>query len=226
MHYITSKKQLLGNKPPKPVQRIWNKPTIPASNLLPPANLTSQDIMDLPIIFADDNQLLTNNLIQSTSEPSNAIETQPQVKSTPGKVVFLNKSGTPIQTVKRLSPNQQALNKSNKNAVKYAKIILSKKLNSEDKINLTTATTTNDTKKTDDFQNLDLEKEIAATAVPKPNYNKEMMKSVTLLYKKPDDSNIKLQTILNDHLAKRTASQLELNDDDRLLKNIKLDNNS
>lgn len=174
--------------------------------------------MDLPIIFADDNQILTNSVIQPTSEPPKVIESPQQIKTSCGKLVFLNKAGTPIQTVKRLSPNQSISNKTNRNAVKYAKIILSKKINSDDKTS--TINLSNESKKIDDFENLDLEEELVATAVPKPNFNKDL-KSVTLLYKKPD-TNIKLQTVLNDHLAKRAASQLELND--RPSKHIKLDN--
>lgn len=226
--YITSKKQLIGNKPPKPMQKVsYNAPTT-TSSLLPPVNLTSQDIMDLPIIFADDNQILTSN-----NENPNVIENVTKVKTTSGKLVFLNKpiSSQAPSSMKRVSPFQQMSNKLNKNAVKYAKIILSKKINTDDKSHVVN-TPADSAVRTEEqsFENIDLEQELIATAVPKPNFGKDI-KNITVIYKKPHEVKSQVeaskptQTVLNDQLAKRAASQADLSDEERAAKNIKLDNN-
>lgn len=184
--------------------------------------------MDLPIIFADDNQILTNNIIQPTETP-NVIENISQIKSSAGKVLFLNKQGgTPVQTLK---PIQSIPNKINKNSVKYAKIILSKKINSDDKANMLNLSGESTSKPEDiTFENIDLEAELVATAVPKPTYTRDV-KNITLIYKKPDEgSSNKIQeamqiskTILKDHVLKRNISQAEISDDDRSTKNLKLE---
>lgn len=213
-------------------------PTTSTSNLLPPTNLTSQDIMDLPIIFADDNQILTNNVIKPSEVP-NVVETNQQVKTTPGKFVFLNKhipsQGTSaVQTLKRPAPVQTIQNKINRNSVKYAKIILSKRINNDDSKTIVNSAVDIATKKEESatsFENIDLESELVATAVPKPNFGKDI-KNITVIYKKSLDADNKshdtitikpIQTLLNDQLAKRAASQAELTDEDRNIKNIKFD---
>lgn len=224
----------MGNKPPKPIQKFPYIPT--SSGLPPPANLTSQDIMDLPIIFADDNQMLTSSI--QPSENSQIIDNQ-QIKATPGKFVFINKqlpihatTTTNIQTVKRSAaiPGSIAL-KQNKNSVKYAKIILSKRVANEESTNsIKVANLPADisVKKIDSapFENIDLETELVATAVPKPNYGSKDVKNVTVIYKKPQDVegktletlNKPTQTVLNNQLAKRSANQAELLSDDENLK--------
>ncbi|KAF5269375.1 hypothetical protein FQA39_LY08767 [Lamprigera yunnana] len=103
--YITSKKQLIGQKPPVPTM----KPTIISSystNLPLPTNLTSQDIMDLPIIFADDNQMLTENSKFHAPDVSVSEIVQPSPNPIPknvisnpiGKFVFINKQ-MPVSSV-------------------------------------------------------------------------------------------------------------------------------
>lgn len=139
--YITSKKQLLGQKPQMPTM----KPTIISSystHLPPPTNLTSQDIMDLPIIFADDNQMLTDNsklhvsdipvseIVQPTAQGPKTVASNPV-----GKFVFINKQ-MPISTGSlptTITNTSTTLKRSaltvpvrTSNPLKYTKIIISR----------------------------------------------------------------------------------------------------
>ncbi|XP_050506248.1 KAT8 regulatory NSL complex subunit 3 isoform X3 [Diabrotica virgifera virgifera] len=59
--YITSKKQLIAQKPPTPIKKSAYKYASNTEPSIPTSNLTTQDIMDLPIIFADDNQIINSN---------------------------------------------------------------------------------------------------------------------------------------------------------------------
>lgn len=142
--YITSKKQLLGNRPSKTVKKVSYMPT---NTLPPPANLTSQDIMDLPIVFADDNQILTrDNTIQPDLPPAQPPPPQnPAFKianpTTSGKFVFVNKQ-VPLQSggssniiisqanIKKATTAVPV--KSSGNPIKFTKIILSKRPVSEE----------------------------------------------------------------------------------------------
>lgn len=65
---------------------------------------------------------------------------------------------------------------------------------------------------------VDLENELVATAVPKPNFSKEI-KNLTIITKKPDGKGGEmfskpLQTIINEALAKRNAALAEVGVDD------------
>ncbi|KAF5299480.1 hypothetical protein FQR65_LT01061 [Abscondita terminalis] len=138
--YITSKKQLVGQKPQTPTM----KPTIISSystNLPPPTNLTSQDIMDLPIIFADDNQMLTENskLHASDIPVSEIVQSSTQVPKTVsnpvGKFVFINKQmpittaslpTTMTNTTTTLKRPTLSVPVRTTNPLKYTKIIISR----------------------------------------------------------------------------------------------------
>ncbi|XP_018321326.1 KAT8 regulatory NSL complex subunit 3 [Agrilus planipennis] len=209
--YITSK-QLPVKKP------VNLNQTAPVSSfnatLSPPTNLTSQDIMDLPIIFADDNQMLTHNTIQpaptefvqqNISKPSLPPPPPPPAATTPGKLIFMNKSSASASSVSTSTPTSIIITNSSlkrpalsvpvrasTHPVKYTKIILSRAGTSS-----TITETKNGTsplsiegklsglpadisvkkvevpsnKGTDNYlEPIDLEKELVATTVPKPNY--------------------------------------------------------
>lgn len=231
----------MGTKPPKPMKKL---PYIPTS-LPPPTNLTSQDIMDLPIIFADDNQVLSNNVMAPNDAPSPQITTaiaQPPKTIPQGKYVFVNKSLTvpspsPQNILKRTPLNlQQAVKGPAGNAVKYAKIILSKRLSDDPKIvganKMQPPEMTVKKMEPLNMEHIDLESELVATTVPKPNFNK----NVTLIYKKGpidascDTSPKPTSFIINEALQKRSISQVEAeeevddNDPDYIpSKNLKLD---
>lgn len=117
------------------------------ASLPPPANLTSQDIMDLPIVFADDNQILTrDNTIQPDLPPSQPPPSQsPAFKiansTSSGKFVFVNKqvplqsgsSGNIIISQTNIKKCASAVPvKSSGNPIKFTKIILSKRPVSEE----------------------------------------------------------------------------------------------
>lgn len=239
--YITSKKQLLGNKPPRQPKKSSCVSTPLATNLPPPTNLTSQDIMDLPIIFADDNQMITDtNTVQPelvTPPPSHTVKTTNSTST--GKVVFLNKhmsyqnAGNVIISQSSLKkPTVTLATKAPSNTVKYTKIILSKRPGAEDNKSANSSIIAK-------FSNLspeisvkkveppgqapepfDLEKELVATAVPKPNFRKLDAKNVTIVSKNSEGVKSEtllprpLQTILNEALAKRSAEMAELIDDE------------
>lgn len=234
--YITSKKQLLGNKPPKLMKKSSYVPTPLPVTLPSPTNLTSQDIMDLPIIFADDNQVITDN---SAIQPELVPTTQTLKLQNPnsgGKFVFVNKQ-VPFQNTgniiisqsnaKRSAPNAPA--KSPANTIKYTKIILSKRPTSDDMKSVSSSIMTKISNLSPEIsvkkvgpvvatsEPIDLENELVATAVPKPNFGKTDVKTVTIIAKKPDgkcELPKPLQTILNEALAKRSAEMAELAVDD------------
>ncbi|RZB39517.1 KAT8 regulatory NSL complex subunit 3 [Asbolus verrucosus] len=130
--YITSKRQLIGNKPPKPVKKISYVPqpcSLQSTNLPPPTNLTTQDILDLPIIFADDNQILENPL------PHPEVKSAPQmVASTSSAKIIPTNAGNKFMLINK--PSNFILSNSKSVAMaqpqtkmtpKYTKIILSSK---------------------------------------------------------------------------------------------------
>lgn len=182
--YITSKKQLLANKN-KMVKKLPPYITttgMSQQSLPPPTNLTSQDIMDLPIIFADDNQMLTNNTMQPSDTPPAQIlqtttTTTPQIKTTSsGKLLFLNKSGGSgvyaQNILKRPAPSNPK-----PNPIKYAKIILSKAPTSIEETrkavkNIPTAITmkAENVSASSSSMDFDLENELVATAISKSNF--------------------------------------------------------
>lgn len=237
--YITSKKQLLGNKPPKLMKKVPFTPASLPANLPPPTNLTSQDIMDLPIIFADDNQVITDNSSVQPELVATAQGHQTLKLTTPssnGKFVFVNKhvpfqnSGNIIisqSNVKRPVSNVPV--RTPANTIKYTKIILSKRPASDDLKSGSSNIITKISNLSPEIsvkkvgpavpviEPIDLENELVATAVPKPNFGKTDMKTVTIISKKPDgkpEFPKPLQTILNEALAKRSAEMAELACDD------------
>lgn len=214
--------------------------------------------MDLPIIFADDNQMITDSGSNQPELVTAALPQPPQPHPKPlsttgsGKFLFLNKQ-VPFQNSGNIilsQPNVKKIPtsvpiKNPANTIKYTKIILSKRPTTEEakssnaniiarishlspEISVKKVETTSSA-----MEPVDLENELVATAVPKPNCPKSDVHNVTVVTKKPDgtrpDLPAPLQTILNEALAKRSAELAELNVDDESdpdyipPKNIKLD---
>lgn len=167
---------MIGARPPKPTKKLPYA-TAP-SNLSLPTNLTSQDIMDLPIIFADDNQMLANNVIQPNDAPTPNI-TPGSSRNNSGKIVFINKQ-VPVPNTNVFSPASVKRNsapipiRTNANSVKYAKIILSKRSLPEEEKSGNHATTDIPMKKTESLTNqaTDIESQLVAVTLPNPNFNK------------------------------------------------------
>ncbi|XP_066147145.1 KAT8 regulatory NSL complex subunit 3-like isoform X4 [Euwallacea fornicatus] len=170
------------NQPTKPFMKILRLPkpqpvkksslvTFPQpikTNLPPPTNLTSQEIMDLPIIFADDNQLIDSNMSPTDLSASSTVDhlDRPKFISpiTTNKYVVINKSSACsglnnfiISPATLKMPNPTPVMKQ---PAKYTKIILSKK-DMEPFVyhKPSPAVSLN--------KNIDSETEIAATSVPK-----------------------------------------------------------
>lgn len=174
--------------------------------LPPPPSLTSQDIMNLPIIFADDNKILEPNISTQGSKNNTQVATTSNSMSTgvsnatskvlqtitPGKYMLVNKQATSQGNFIITPTNFKKQNSItfNKPPPKYTKIILSSKkhnleeLKSASKIQSLTQEITfrkvQPSQTTPELimkQNspvvelIDLENEIKATAVPKPNVN-------------------------------------------------------
>lgn len=118
--FITSKKQLIGNRPARPIKKVQlfspHTPSLP-----PPANLTTQDILDLPIIFADDNQIIDNSFTTKIAQPT---EIQPPPDLISNKFMVVNKPNYIIQSP---TPRNVTMVSQSKPPPKYTKIILSKK---------------------------------------------------------------------------------------------------
>ncbi|XP_066151019.1 KAT8 regulatory NSL complex subunit 3-like isoform X3 [Euwallacea fornicatus] len=146
-------------------------PTFPPpikTNLPPPANLTSQEIMDLPIIFADDNQLIDPNVPTDLSA-SNAVDQVDKSKfvspSPANKYVIINKP-TACSGLNNFIISPEAVKRPNSTSMmeqptKYTKIILSKKSMEPFVFHGSSTVVSLD-------KDVDLETEIEATAVPKP----------------------------------------------------------
>ncbi|CAG9857675.1 unnamed protein product [Phyllotreta striolata] len=217
--YITAKRQLMNQKPPRTVKKpIYMPATNLEPPLPPPTNLTTQDIMDLPIIFADDNQLLgnaagpadvlqTSAAVQQASQPS---KTLANVAST--KYMLVNKQtlgqGNYILTpsIKKGSPVTSAFNKP---TPKYTKIILSSKKNNAEDLKPVAASTPSKiqclspeitvkkvlsaqgqlikSESSTSMELVDLENEIKATAVPKPNLSTSDVKNIKIIPKLSTD---------------------------------------
>lgn len=243
--YITSKKQLIGHKPPKPVKKVSYVPHPPPiqTNLPPPTNLTTQDIMDLPIIFADDNQLLDPNTVQpEIIPPPPPVQPQPSkiITSAGNKFVVLNKQVTSQSAsnfiitptnIRKIQPMASMKNP------KYTKIILSKRDETKNSgvmsqiSNLSPEISVRriipekqSPMATSQFtlsEPIDLEAEIVATAVPKPNIVGSELKNITIFSKKAMESIrtemhskpiTMTQSIKIDDCNKRTASEAEMPD--------------
>ncbi|CAH1986257.1 unnamed protein product [Acanthoscelides obtectus] len=275
--FITAKRQLLGSRP-----RPMKKPYLPVSStatsvppqqiLPPPTNLTTQDILDLPIIFADDNQIIQPTNIgedlgstvgtSSTSQPVAAASIAavstatpvtmaiakpalPQaakvIPSTPsGKYMVLNRPANQSNFI----ITSTGLKKSTtpvtfgKPSPKYTKIILSsKKVSPEQKPTPTKIQCLSPdvtikklhqesprkmkmAGQSSIVELIDLENEIKATAVPKPNLPPGVEKACAaqIIHKK-----LEIAT----PMKRQSPSPLELADDtdpDYIPpKNLKLD---
>ncbi|XP_066254551.1 KAT8 regulatory NSL complex subunit 3-like isoform X2 [Euwallacea similis] len=160
---LRSPKPLPVKKPPFPTFPLPIKTNFP-----PPTNLTSQEIMDLPIIFADDNQLIDPNMPTdlSTSSAVDQVDKPKFISPTPtNKYVIINKP-TACSGLNNFIISPEAVKRPNTTSMmeqpaKYTKIILSKKSMEPFLFHgPSTAVSLN--------RDVDLETEIEATAVPKP----------------------------------------------------------
>lgn len=198
--------------------------------------------MDLPIIFADDNQIIPDtNTIQPellTPPPSHTLKTTNPTST--GKVVFLNKhvsyqnAGNVIISQSSLKkPTVTLANKAPSSTVKYTKIILSKRPAAEDTKSANSSIIAKISNLSPEIsvkkvespgplpEPFDLEKELVATTVPKPSFRKLDAKNITIVSGKNSESAKNeallprpLQTILNEALAKRSAEMAKLIDDE------------
>lgn len=198
--------------------------------------------MDLPIIFADDNQMIadTNTIQPELVTPPLCHTVKITNSASTGKVVFLNKhvsyqnAGNVIISQSNLKkPTVTITNKGPSNTVKYTKIILSKRPGAEDTKSANSSIIAKISNLSPEIsvkkveppgqpsEPFDLEKELVATTVPKPNFRKLDPKNITIVSSKNSEV-VKsdallprpLQTILNEALAKRSAEMAELIDDE------------
>lgn len=159
--------------------------------------------MDLPIIFADDNQILDSPLPTDLSSNSSNVHNSGTSKSgpsqTPGKFMLVNKqTGSSGNFI--ITPN--SLKKANpinfsKQPPKYTKIILSSKRNNVEELksntqihNISSEITIKKVPSSESLfdkgrgsslvELIDLENEIEATAVPKPNLLTSELKNIIL----------------------------------------------
>ncbi|XP_060526641.1 KAT8 regulatory NSL complex subunit 3 isoform X2 [Cylas formicarius] len=180
------KRRYVSAKRPSTIKRHTYVPvTAPTvqTALPPPTNLTSQDIMDLPIIFADDAQILDATLPKDLST-TGSVQQQPRKSTlaTPtSKFVIVNKPSSAMTNyvvnspgVKRPTPQVSQL------PTKFTKIILSKKAQG-DSVQL------NPIRIPIHAPQQDIENELVATAVPKPNYTFSEVKGVTSYEEKTED---------------------------------------
>lgn len=229
---------MLGNRPPKTLKKSFN----PIQTALPPpSNLTSQDIMDLPIVFADDNQILTrdNTIKPDIPSPPLPPPTTTAYKianpTSTGKLVFVNKqlptssnSGNIIISPANVKKSTVPV-KTSGNPIKFTKIILTKQTAADESKPLTISkigglSSEITVKKLDpasviSSEPIDLENELVATAVPNPNFAKnECARNMAIITKKPDSGSEKpskpLQVIISEALAKRTAEEMDEDDPD------------
>lgn len=199
----------MGQKPPRPLKTPDYLPHTTIQTLIPPANLSTQDIMDLPIIFADDNKILEPNISAQEANTSGNHATNTQISLaapkvlqtiTPGKFMLLNKQAVspsnfiiPPTTIKKQNPAN-----GHKPPPKYTKIILSSKKHNLEEIktshkieNLSPEITLKKVISSQVLQEksiketypivelIDLENEIKATAVPKPNVTVDKATAMT-----------------------------------------------
>nr|CAH7718442.1 unnamed protein product [Callosobruchus chinensis] len=236
--FITAKRQLVGPKP-RPIKKPYlpASGTVPQQILPPPTNLTTQDIMDLPIIFADDNQIIEPSSIRedlgtpgasassvpapvasvstvspvsmTISKPSPTTQTKVLSSVTPAKYMVLNKPSNQSNFIFTSSGLKKQMTPVTfgKPPPKYTKIILSsKKVNPEEKLASTKVQCFSPDipvkklhqqsrespryikmdEKSSIVELIDLENEIKATAVPKPNFSPGLEKQCTaqIIHKK------------------------------------------
>lgn len=153
-------------------------------SLPPPTNLTTADIMDLPIIFADDS-LVSEAPMPPVEEPKAPQQVVITTKSKPistNKLVVINKqipttsttltmpSSSHPNLLKRPVPTNAQ--RPSTQPMKYAKIIVSKR-------GIEDVKPQRSPKPYDPnaFEHLDLEAELKATTVPKPSHATMLSKS-------------------------------------------------
>ncbi|KAL3279731.1 hypothetical protein HHI36_017240 [Cryptolaemus montrouzieri] len=242
--YITSKKQLLGNKPPKPIKKLSSyKPSSTITTTLPPpTNLTTQDIMNLPIVFADDGQILETP-IQDISPPPIQNQTSTQLLApptskilTPGsKFVLVNKPmnfGSNTNFMISQTPLKKTTNVY-RQTPKYTKIILSKRAptdelkstnvisriaNLSSEISVKKISTSVSNAPTIQMENIDLENELVATTIPKPAFSTDL-KNVTMLshkiVNKQGESYVKtLEKMREERIRNITSPGRNMDDED------------
>ncbi|CAH2009974.1 unnamed protein product [Acanthoscelides obtectus] len=275
--FITAKRQLLGSRP-RPIKKPYlpvssTATSVPPQQILPPpTNLTTQDILDLPIIFADDNQIIQPTNIgedlgstvgtSSTSQPVAAASIAAVSTATPVTMAIAKPALPPATKVIPSTPSGKYMvlnrpaNQSNfiitstglkksttpvtfgKPSPKYTKIILSsKKVSPEQKPTPTKIQCLSPdvtikklhqesprkmkmAGQSSIVELIDLENEIKATAVPKPNLPPGVEKACAaqIIHKK-----LEIAT----PMKRQSPSPLELADDtdpDYIPpKNLKLD---
>ncbi|XP_076268554.1 reduction in Cnn dots 1 [Rhynchophorus ferrugineus] len=122
--YLLSKR-LQSSIPPRTIKRetYVSIPQTAKASLPPPTNLSTQDIMDLPIIFADDNQILDTNVPTDLSTNDSTVHQVSKLISpiSTSKYVIVTKPTT--TGIKRPG----SITVPAKPPAKYTKIILSKK---------------------------------------------------------------------------------------------------
>lgn len=185
--------------------------------------------MDLPIIFADDNQILDSALPTSVSSSSNVPSTPKIIPSqTSAKFMLVNKqTGSSGNFI--ITPN--SMKKSNQMAFvkqppKYTKIILSSKRSNVEEVksnmqlhNISSEITVKKVPSSELLSEkvqesslvelIDLENEIEATAVPKPNLLTSDIKNITILPKSCDS----LQLRTDEGMLKRTSAVVDVMDE-------------
>ncbi|XP_049820569.1 KAT8 regulatory NSL complex subunit 3 isoform X3 [Aethina tumida] len=232
--FITSKRQLIGNKPTRPMKKITYNIQQPGHHLAPPTNLTTQDIMNLPIVFADDHVLnatsvasiagaVSNAVVNSTNSTpeTNVVHGQPttvagKIIGPANKFVLVNKqiSGGGNFIISPNSIKKVTAGSGLQKQPKFTKIILSKRSTTAGvaapapSATVTPSTSGHDeskptiikkmmtlpseitVKKTPTMmgsssqhmdEGFDLENELVATAVPKPNFATSDVKNITVL---------------------------------------------
>lgn len=163
----------------------------------PPTNLTTADILDLPIIFADNDSTL---LQPSIEEPQPILVTQR--KQTPSKYVVINKqtlvptTSAPLQTTPLKRPSSAI----RQPGQKFARIIINPSQLQEVDDSKRQVLITNQKVKNDDFitispkkmdptlEFVDLETELKTNTVPKPMHTTVV--SAQTIKNKPDIKNL------------------------------------
>ncbi|KYB29296.1 KAT8 regulatory NSL complex subunit 3-like Protein [Tribolium castaneum] len=213
--YITSKRQLLGNKPPKTVKKVSYISQPMQTNLSPPTNLTTQDIMNLPIIFADDNQILDNTLTQPEMKPVPSSPNSKLSANTGSKFMLINNK--PSNFI--ISPNPKpSVSQPAKATPKYTKIILSSKQTATSNVvkkitNLPSEisvrkVTPSETATISQSEELDLENEIAASTLYKRKVESTDAECLEIVSNKPEEEKLEGESV------KRTAEEANIDNDE------------
>lgn len=153
-------------------------------SLPPPTNLTTADIMDLPIIFADDSLVSEAPMphVEEPKTPQQVLITTKAKSLSSNKLVVINKqlpttsttltlpSSSHSNMLKRAPPTNPQ--RPSPQPMKYAKIIVSKRGVEDSKPQRSPKPYDPNA-----FEHLDLEAELKATTVPKPSHATMLSKS-------------------------------------------------